>query len=293
MAIRSAPVRLATSLAAILIIGACGGGATGVATTAPAQASANADPNVLPKPELTKIRIGIGAPNEPVQFSPKLAEMLGYFQKFGLTAEITGFEGDGKAVQAIVAGQLDMFVGGAGAAITSATTDTPTKVVAMNSTILDDGLFCGKDIKTAADVKGKTIAIGTFGGTAHGAVLLMLKGLNLTTKDVTIQQVGNESTRIAALKGGSVGCADISISQKTALTPLGLNLVFDLSTAKLQWGRSGLQARADFIAKNPNTVLAVVAANLLARTRCSPTPRPRPRSSRSSRRSNRTPRPPR
>ena len=255
---------LATSIAAILLIGACVGGATGVTTTAPASASANADPNVLPKPELTKIRIGIGAPNEPVQFSPKLAQMLGYFEKFGLTAEITGFEGDGKAVQAIVAGQLDMFVGGAGAAITSATTDTPTQVVAMNSTILDDGLFCTKDIKAAADLKGKTVAIGTFGGTAHGSALLMLKGLNVTTKEATIQQVGNESTRIAALKGGSVGCAVISISQKSALAPLGLNLVFDLSTAKLQWGRSGLQARTDFIAKNPNTVLAVVAANLLA-----------------------------
>lgn len=265
MAQRSARGWLATFSAAILLISACGGGATGGATAAPsAAASVAADPNVLPKPELTKIRIGIGAPNEPVQFSPKLAQMLGYFEKFGLAAEITGFEGDGKAVQAIVAGQLDMFVGGAGAAITSATTDTPTQVIAMNSTILDDGLFCGKDIKTAADVKGKTIAIGTFGGTAHGAVLLMLKGLNLTTKDVTIQQVGNEATRIAALKGGSIGCADVGISQKTALTPLGLNLVFDLSTAKLQWGRSGVQARTDFIAKNPNTVLAVVAATLLA-----------------------------
>jgi ABC-type nitrate/sulfonate/bicarbonate transport system substrate-binding protein len=256
---------LATTVAAVLVIGACGGGPTGGATTVPSVvASAAADPNVLPKPELTKIRIGIGAPNEPVQFSEKLADLLGYYQKFGLTAEVTGFEGDGKAVQAIVAGQLDMFVGGAGAAITSAVTDTPTKVVAMNSTILDDGLFCTKDIKTAADVKGKTVAIGSFGGTAHGSAILMLKGLDLTTKDVTIQQVGNEATRIAALKGGSIGCAVVGISEKTALTPLGLNVVFDLSTAKLQWGRSGLQARTDFIAKNPNTVLAVVAATLLA-----------------------------
>ncbi|HEX9495762.1 MAG TPA: ABC transporter substrate-binding protein [Candidatus Limnocylindria bacterium] len=259
------PFWLATAIAAALVIGACGGATGGGASGAPsASASANADPNVLPKPELARIRIGIGAPNEPVQFAPKLAEMLGFLQRYGLTSEIISFEGDGKAVQAIVAGQLDMFVGGAGAAITSAVTDTPTKVVAMNSTTLDDGLFCGKDIKTAADVRGKTIAIGTFGGTAHGSALLMLKGLNLTTKDATIQQVGNEGTRIAALKGGSIGCAVISISQKSALTPLGLNIVFDLSTAKLQWGRSGLQARTDFIAKNPNTVLAVVAATLLA-----------------------------
>ena len=54
------------------------------------------------------------------------------------------------------------------------------------------------------------------------------------------------------------------MSQKTVLVPTGINVVFDLTQAKLQWGRSGLQARADFIAKNPNTVLAVVAATLLA-----------------------------
>ena len=266
MASRMMGVRmLATTVVGALVIAACAGGSTnGGVTTGPVAGSASADPNVLPKPELTKIRIGIGAPNEPVQFSEKLADMLGYYQRFGLTVEVTGFEGDGKAVQAIVAGQLDMFVGGAGAAITSAVTDTPTKVLAMNSTILDDGLFCTKDIKTAADVKGKTVAIGTFGGTAHGSALLMLKGLGLTTKDVTITQVGNEGTRISALRGGSIGCAVIGISQRAALTPLGLNIVFDLSTAKLQWGRSGLQARADFIAKNPNTVLAAVAATLLA-----------------------------
>lgn len=260
---RLTPRGIVWFLTAALVIAACS--PTASVTTSPAvSAGGSADPNILPKPELTKIRIGIGAPNEPVQFAPKLAEMLGLFQKYGLTAEITGFEGDGKAVQAIVAGQLDMFVGGAGAAITAAVTDTPTKVLAMNSTTLDDGLFCGKDIKAAADVKGKTIAIGTFGGTAHGSALLMVKGLGLTPKDVVIQQVGNESTRIAALKSGSIGCAIIGISQKSALTPLGINLAFDLSTAKLQWGRSGLQARTDFIAKNPNTVLAVVAATLLA-----------------------------
>jgi NitT/TauT family transport system substrate-binding protein len=259
---------LAMIIAAVVVIGACGGGSTtgGAATTAPASAapSASADPNVLPKPELTKIRIGLSTPTEPVQFAEKLADYLGFYQKFGLTAEITGFEGDGKALQALVAGQLDMYVGGASTAINTVITDTPTKVVAMNSTTLDDGLFCTKDIKTPADVKGKTVAISTFGGTSHGSAILMLKSISLTPKDVTITQVGGEGTRIAALKGGSVGCAVVGISQQAALQPLGFNVVVDLSKAKLQWGRSGLMARTDFIAKNPNTVLAVVAASLLA-----------------------------
>ena len=255
---------LAMPIAAILVIGACGGGSTGGATTAPSAAKSAADPNALPKPELTKIRLGLSTPTEPVQFAEKLADYLGFYQKFGLTAEVIGFEGDGKALQALVAGQLDMYVGGASTAITTVVTDTPTKVVAMNSTTLDDGLFCTAAIKTAADVKGKTIAVSTFGGTSHGSAILLLKGLGLTPKDATITQVGGEGTRIAALKGGSVGCAVVGISKKAELTPLGLNVVFDLSTAKLQWGRSGLMARTDFIAKNPNTVLAVVAASLLA-----------------------------
>ena len=265
---------LATTMAVALLVAACGGGSTGGTTTAPSAAAAPAaataaataapDPNVLPKPELTKLRIGISTPNEPVQYSETLAVTLGFYTKFGLTVETIGFEGDGKALQSLIAGQLDMFVGGSSAAINAVITDTPVKVVAMNSTTLDDGLFCTKDIKTAADVKGKTVAISTFGGTSHGSALLMLKAIGLTAKDATITQTGGEGVRIAALKGGSVGCAVVGISQESTLKALGMNVVTDLTKTKLQWGRSGLMARTDFIAKNPNTVLSVVAATLLA-----------------------------
>ena len=46
-----------------------------------------------------------------------------------------------------------------------------------------------------------------------------------------------------------------------------MNLLLDLSKAKLQWGRSGLQAKVDFITKNPNTVLVAVAATLEAQNK--------------------------
>ncbi len=254
----------ATVMAAGIAVAACGGTTPAVssptATAAPTQAQGE-----LPKPELTKIRIGISTPNEPVQFAEKLADSLGIYQKYGITTvEVTGFEGDGKALQALVAGQLDMFVGGASTTVTSVVSDTPLKVVAMNSTTLTDGLWCGPSIKTAADVKGKSVAISTFGGTSHGSALLLLKGINLTDKDATITQVGNQGSRIAALTGGSVGCAVVDMSQESAMKTAGMNLLFNLSTAKLQWGRSGLQAKVDFLQKNPNTVLVVVAATLEA-----------------------------
>ena len=255
-------------MAASLLIAACGGTSTAPSAAPATQAAATAAATAagtLPKPELTKIRIGISTPNEPVQFAEKLADSLGIYQKYGITTvEVTGFEGDGKALQALIAGQLDLFVGGASTTINSVVTDTPLKVVAMNSTTLTDGLWCTSAIKTPADVKGKAVAISTFGGTSHGSALLMLQGIGLTSKDAVVTQVGNQGTRIAALKGGSVGCAVVDMSQEKAMKEAGHNLVFDLSKSKLQWGRSGLQTKVEFITKNPNTVLVVVAATLEA-----------------------------
>jgi len=133
---------LATVMAAGIAVAACGG-TTPAASTAPSTApSASAALGQLPVPELTKVRIGISTPTEPVQFAETLAERLGIYKKYGITTvEVTGFEGDGKALQALIADQVDFFVGGASTAINSVVTDTPVKVISMNSTTLTDGLF--------------------------------------------------------------------------------------------------------------------------------------------------------
>lgn len=251
-----------------LVAAACGGSppttASPTAGTA-AAATASAAPGTLPKPEVTTLRVGISTPNEPVQFAEKLADALGIYQKYGFTSvTVTGFEGDGKTLQALIAGQLDFMVGGASTAISSQTTDTPIKVIAMNSTKLTDGLWCGANIKTKEDVKGKSVAISTFGGTSHGSALLLLKGIGYTDKDATITPVGGQSARIAALKGGSVACAVVDMSEEAAMKGQGFNVLFDETKSDLQWGRSGLMATAAFLQKNPNTALVVAAATLEA-----------------------------
>jgi len=256
---------LATILGATVIVAACGGGSTGGgATTAPAAASASAAQGALPAPEITTIRLGISAPTEPVQYAEKLADTLGYYKDLGFTSvTVTGFEGDGKALQALVAGQLDFFVGGVTSALSSQLTDTPVKVLSVNSVLNTDGLYCKAAIKTKEDVKGKSIAISTFGGTSHGSALIAIGLLGYKSADVVIKEVGSEGTRIAALRGGSIDCAVIGLQQDATMKSAGLNLIVDVTKGG-QWGRSGLMARTDFIAKNPNTVLDVVAAAVRA-----------------------------
>ena len=266
---------------AALIVAACGGtastapspstgGGGGASPSAPGSAGASggasAGPVALPAPEKKSLKIGLSTGGEASQYAEYLANQLGYYKSIGGfdDVEVTGLQGDAKAVQALVAGGVDMAVVGVSGAINSQITDTPLKIVSINGVVLTDMLVCGKDVKTAADVKGKQIAISSFGSTAHGSTLLLLQGLGLTDKDVTLTQVGNQDARLAAVKSGSVACAPIDLGRKQEILAAGLNNLIDNKNPDLPWGRSGLAVTKQFLEANPNTVLAAVASALAA-----------------------------
>jgi NitT/TauT family transport system substrate-binding protein len=262
---------LAVALAAGLLAAACGGGGGGGAATPGGQATGPAgatggSPGAvqLPAPEKNRVKIGLSVTSEPSQYAEQLAFQLGLYKKYGLDAEVIGFEGDGKTVQALVANQLDMGVVGVSSAINSVVTDTPFKIVSVNAVILTDQLVCTKNVTGVDQLRGKQVAVSTFGGTSHGAVLLALKGLGLTPNDVVITQVGGQSARIAALKGGSVACAPVDAALESQMKAQGFNILIDLKEEKLPWGRSGMAVRSDYLQQNPSTVLVVAAATLEA-----------------------------
>jgi ABC-type nitrate/sulfonate/bicarbonate transport system substrate-binding protein len=263
---------IATFVLLGLVLSACSGGgapATSAEASAPPAASAPASESApasaatgeVPSPEVANIRIGICAP-EATNLAYVIADRTGIYQKYGLTPEVTQFEGDGKCNQALVAGQVDVIGAGYGVAFSSAATDTPVKFIGNVAKTLPDGLFCGKDIKTADDVKGQKIAISTFGGTSHSSVLLSLKELGLTDSDVAITPTGGQDVRIAAVQGGSVGCAPVDLALESQMLEQGLNKLTDLKEASVEYGRGGPGASVEWLQANPNAALAFVAATL-------------------------------
>jgi NitT/TauT family transport system substrate-binding protein len=251
------------------LVAACAGAATPAPTAAPTAApgspaaSASAAPKgELPKPELTTLRLGTSAGTEMSQFLGPQAVALKLFEKYGITATIAAFEGEAKAVGALQAGQIDVGFAGSGSAVSSQLTDVPLVAVGSSATILTDDLVCGAAIKTAADVKGKKIAISTFGGTAHGSGLLLMKALKLSATDATFTQVGGQTARIAAVKAGSVECAVVDKVLQADMIAAGLNIVGKVYEPPQPYGRSGISFTKAFAQKNPNTVLVALAALL-------------------------------
>jgi ABC-type nitrate/sulfonate/bicarbonate transport system substrate-binding protein len=214
---------------------------------------------------VTSLRLGFSAGGEMSQFAGNQASILKIFDKYGISTTVTGFEGDGRTVAAMQAGQIDVGFTGSGSALSSQLGDAPVVIIAISATILTDDLVCAPAVKAAADVKGKKIAISTFGGTSNASALLALKALNLSAADATITQVGGQAARIAAVKGGSADCAVVDKVQAPDMIAAGLNIVASIWKPPVQpFGRSGMSVTKKFAAANPNTTLVAVAAVLEA-----------------------------
>src|SRR5579862_4806159 len=84
--------------------------ASGASSAAAKPAAAGSAPAVaLPKPEVTSIKIG-NASHEAHSYPPQYALDQGIYKKYGFTnVTTTYFDGDAKARQAILAGQIDIM----------------------------------------------------------------------------------------------------------------------------------------------------------------------------------------
>ncbi len=263
---RSRSGLLSLLTASAVVLSACSAAATpspAPTAAAPTAAPTKTTDGTLPKPELATLKFG-AAISEMSQFAPKVAEMEKIFDKYGVSVSVTVFNADGDAMQALLSGQVDMASVGAAGVINSWLTDNQSTQLASFKVKVVDSLMCAASIKTAADMKGKSVGVSTLGSTGHGSVLLALKALGMAQTDVVVTPVGGESARIAAMKAGSLACAPVGEVNVPVMQGLGFNVIVNLSTSNLPYPASGVSATNAFLKKNPNTALVVVAACLEA-----------------------------
>jgi NitT/TauT family transport system substrate-binding protein len=258
------------------IMTACGGGTPQTAATSgtPAATGSGSGDIVFPKPEKTNVILGLSNAFQVGALPEMLAKDLHLFEKYGLNVTVQIFNGAAPTAQAHLAGQIDFADQSAGPVLATIGTDTPTVMVMVASQNLTDDLFTQKNIKSAADLKGKSIAISSFGSQSHATMLLALKSLGLTDKDVTLTAVGAEPNRLAAFKAGSVAGYDGKFSFESELVPQGYNALVKGRELKGVGGypNTSVTVTAEYAQKYPNTVLAMVAAYLDAVTAMKTTP---------------------
>jgi NitT/TauT family transport system substrate-binding protein len=197
-------------------------------------------------------------------FIPQLALDAGLYKKYGLDVTINVFEGSQKTLQAVVAGQVDGATDAPQSTLTSMTSESPEVDVAIFTNKFLDCIVTKSDITSADGLKGKRMAVSQLGGQSHAEDLVALKSLGLTSDDVKIVQVGGQSARVAALQAGSVDAIPVDCTKAKELVGQGFSILVNLLEVDIPFAGANLTFKRSFVDQNPNTVLAMTAANLEA-----------------------------
>jgi NitT/TauT family transport system substrate-binding protein len=123
-------------------------------------------------------------------------------------------------------------------------------------------LIARPNIKKITDLKGKRVAVSTFGSVPHVMLreAMSHSGMN-PEKDITVLALGGSGERLAALAAGAVDASPLDIAYIQKTEQLGLsNLVYLGDVVNLRLG--GFAVHNDKIQKNPGQISRVIRATL-------------------------------
>ncbi|MBI4529112.1 MAG: ABC transporter substrate-binding protein [Deltaproteobacteria bacterium] len=170
-------------------------------------------------------------------FSPAHAPLwaavdTGIFKKFGLDVEYLAITGGTPAVQALIAGELQVIFSTGALVVNANLQGADLKIIAGGINFFPSKLIGRSDIRAPGDLKDKSLGISRFGSASDYALRAALEKLGVNPKQVRMIQVGASMARLAALKGGSLHAALLNEPVATMATKsFGMNMLIDLADA--------------------------------------------------------------
>ncbi|TMA78531.1 MAG: hypothetical protein E6J74_41620 [Deltaproteobacteria bacterium] len=199
--------------------------------------------------EMKRLRYGttISTVNLPVW----VAKESRLFAKHGLDPEVIMIQAGALTTMAIISGELQFS--GAGAASVLAARIKGSDIALMACPADSDLVYlvARPEIKSVAELKGRSSAVTRLGSTTHFYLRSALKyaGLN-PEKDVTILQLGTEYA--AALETGRITAAALPFDLALPYLQKGWPVLLDLSKTDFVYPASCVVSSRAFVKDNPD-----------------------------------------
>ncbi len=210
---------------------------------------------------LKKIYVGVPAVSmgNIIIFVTKEARL---FEKHGLDAEVIVVQGSGMASKAMIGGSLQISPIATPTVISADLAGSDLVILSHTMPGVIQALMVKPEIKRPEDLKGKKIAVTTYGSLTDFLVrnIMKKKGLN-PDRDVALLQVGGDPERLAALKQGATEGATLSHPAYVMAQRLGFSLFWDFSK-ELDYPWSEIVTRRAIIQKDRDLVLNYMKAHL-------------------------------
>ncbi len=208
-----------------------------------------------------KVRLSISAVD--VSFlTAAVASKRGFFKDEGLDAEVIRMAAN-VSVTALSTGDIDYTMVFA-SVVRGALRGLPMKVVASYMDSSTHTLIARPEFKILKDLKGKTLAVSTYGATSDVVARMMLRQGGVDPEhEMKVITLGAERGRFAALKEGLVEVAVLSPPADSEASKLGFNvLARAYELFKLPF--TGLGANTKKLKEKPDEVKRMIKALLRA-----------------------------
>jgi NitT/TauT family transport system substrate-binding protein len=196
-------------------------------------------PGLARAADLAPFKVGISA-----QTNSMLALWMAKDGKFdeaqGIALEIVNMDGGSRGVQVLLSGEIQAMHVGLSPIVAANLHGADLRLIGASSNVIRFNLFTAPGVKSAADLKGGTVGVSTFGSESDIAVTLALQKLGLSRNDVNIVQVGGTMPRLAALIAGQLKAAPLNEPAASMAVERGLPVLVDLSAANTPWLFTGI-----------------------------------------------------
>jgi NitT/TauT family transport system substrate-binding protein len=151
-----------------------------------------------------RIKVAYSSP-DATNFTWFAALDAGFYRKNGLDVELIFIQSSTAAVSSLIAGDIQVSNNSGGAVANAAVGGALLAMTACYVNTLPYELVVAESIKSAEDLRGKSIGISRVGSASDVAARVLVKGLGLEpVKDVATLQVGGPPERAAAFRTGRI-----------------------------------------------------------------------------------------
>jgi ABC-type nitrate/sulfonate/bicarbonate transport system substrate-binding protein len=179
----------------------------------------------------------------------------GIFEKHGLEVEPVYIPPTLLTV-AMLAGDAPIGFSGAGTPIEASLRGAD--FVSIGSLVTTGGpvfLIARKEITNTDQLRKRKLGISRFGATPDIVLRSALRLLGIDAKtDVTVLQIGNTATRVAALKAGTIDATIVNVEQAFVAKQQGLNVLADVRKLGVEYPLANIVTTRRFTSENEDTV---------------------------------------
>ncbi len=161
-----------------------------------------------------------------------VAKEKGYFHRHGLDVDLIYVPSGTLGMQALLGGETKILAADGSSVINSRLRGAPAKIFIGMVNFYPNPFYSTQDIKTPADLRGKSIAVTRIGSSSYTATVMLLKKFGLEEgRDYTILQLGSTQNRLAALTKGMIGGTTLSAPESVIARNAGMKVL--VSAAEL------------------------------------------------------------